>query len=145
MNISFSATTLTAIELWLVGCIGFIFLSLIELGLVMQVTKALSNVCCHARHNFCMVFLLCFTISEKLLLAPKSSFYAIAKQGLGRHKLLFIAICSNFFYNIHTSQSNEGTYKQCLPSWHYQPHFLKHFCMENFSIPRGKTSDRPSY
>jgi len=32
----FSAQTLTALELWLVGCIGFLFFSLIELGIVMQ-------------------------------------------------------------------------------------------------------------
>jgi hypothetical protein len=39
----FSAQTLTAIELWLVGCIGFLFFSLIELGIVMQTIAVLDK------------------------------------------------------------------------------------------------------
>ena len=38
-----SAQTLTAIEMWLVACIGFLFLSLLELGLVMQTAKLLDK------------------------------------------------------------------------------------------------------
>ena len=38
-----SAQTLTAIEMWLVACIGFLFLSLIELGLVMQAATLLDK------------------------------------------------------------------------------------------------------
>jgi hypothetical protein len=37
------AQTLTAIELWLVACIGFLFMSLIELGLIMQAVTLLDR------------------------------------------------------------------------------------------------------
>jgi len=39
----FSAQTLTAIETWLVTCIGFLFFSLIELGIVMQAVTLLDR------------------------------------------------------------------------------------------------------
>ena len=41
--IFFSAQTLTAIEMWLVACIGFLFFSLLELGFVMQAVKLLDR------------------------------------------------------------------------------------------------------
>ena len=34
---------MTAIELWLVACIGFLFMSLIELGLIMQAVTLLDR------------------------------------------------------------------------------------------------------
>lgn len=42
-SLQIPAKTLTAIEYWLVCCIGFVFMSLIELGLVIRIASSVDN------------------------------------------------------------------------------------------------------